>query len=209
MDDAKRSGRCLGDGQYRVDLYVNGALAGRSKPVTREQGPGSDGAAASRWARDIGLLACVPTSWDPVPEQDTTAGLVDAFTTADGTSGLVVGRVQFGGTVSGTERAKAVLDWLRGTGFGVVPPGLTDVTDENQESAFFLGGANETTETWQSDEAEYRAQASVTSEGTVLVAILFGPDGFLAADDARANGSIGLSLIRMDDIWGLRQPAPR
>ena len=204
-DVAARTGSCLRDGQYRVDLYVNGSLAARSEPTTRVDSDSPEDGATAWWPRDIGLLACVLPSWERVDQSQREPGRVDAVTSPDGSSGLVFARVHFGGAEA-LDRPSAVLEWIRKDGISVVPRDLI-LDPEGDLDAFFLGRSSDRTEIWRSTDQEYRAQAGVTLEGTVLIAILFGPTGFLETDGQRP-GPIGLSYVQMDAWQGLYRPEP-
>ena len=195
---------CLPAREYRVDLYVNGVLAGRSEPKMRR--PSDAGAATTTWwPRDIGLLGCIPPDWKRVTNPASQAGLFDAVESPDRKRGLLFARIHYAGATEGPDRAIAVLDWIRQTGLGIVPAGLESDADFSHPDAFFLGPVDDRTQLWRSSTTEYRAQAETTLEGTVLVAILFGPRGFLESDDARVD-SIGRSYVEMDELWGLRLP---
>ena len=203
---------CLPDGQYRVDLYVNGALAGRSDAA--EHVGGAAGARKTWWARDIGILSCVPRDWVQAAVADDGAGIFDAAVSRNHASGLVVGRIQFAGVPDAAARSSAVLAWIRSSGLGPIPGGLGPLPaalDPGGVAApparFEIGLDGEQAETWHNDTTEFRAHAAVTPEGTVLVAVLFGPKGFLASNEAGPN-PIGDAYLAMGDLWGLGEHVP-
>ena len=190
------------DGDYRLDLFVNGVLAARSERM--EVLAAASGASGTEgwWARDLGLFACIPTTWEPVADVDRVQGRVDAMT--DGSSGLVFARIHYGGALTGSDRAAAVLESIRTTGLSVVPASL--VPDPDAPSHFFLGDGEQCHGCLAVGRTPSTGlQAAVTSSGTVLVGILFGPTGYLEKDDA-APASVGFSYIQMDEFWGLRRP---
>ncbi len=169
---AKAFWQCVPADQYRVEIYVNGRLAGTSKPISTEATRVAD-------ARDLGILSCVPSDWKQIPRAEAKPGFVDAWMTESRDRGLVLARIHYPvGTDPGAQ-AVAALDWLCAPGVS----GLceADVAADRTDVSFLdlnakaLGYGIE-------GKTEYLALSGVATGGTVLAAVLFGPADFMSSD---------------------------
>lgn len=170
---AKAFSDCLPTNEYRVEIYDDGRLAGRSDSISTEAAHVAD-------ARDLGILTCVPADWDHVASADAEPGFVDGWTTRKGDQGLVLARIHFP-LGSAEESAVAALHWLCKPGIS----GLCDAPlDVAPEDVYFLGFDQTAFGSTTVGDRQYLGLSGVASDGTVLAAILFGPKAFMTDDRA-------------------------
>jgi hypothetical protein len=171
-DYASAFERCLPKGEYRVEVYVNGLHVGTSPSITSEEAKEAD-------AEHIGILACTPADWDRVGTDDSQAGYVDAWTSKNHDRGLVLARIHYARDADAPKQAAAALNWLSESGVSVLPADnaaaeVSDVQffglDSTALGYFIVGGTH------------YWGVSGVTDEGTVLAAVLYGPEDFVSGD---------------------------
>ena len=83
------SSQCLGDGDYRVEVYVNGKLMARSAVVSIWKG--WDSITAYR-VPDMGLSFCGGVGWRSM--STAVPGMLRAFRSPDGNSGYLLARIE-------------------------------------------------------------------------------------------------------------------
>ncbi len=193
--------RCLGDGDYRVEVYVNGALA-----ASREQRFTTVGALTPALFHDTGTLMCVPaggaTTWQRLPAPKAVRGLVGGYASSDGTEGAAIFR--FDQPVAGSGSSDTSLAHYRQLALdiwrtrlypsvGALQPGQTDLqVDEfmwlhrptESRSILYSGGI-----AW--------VGSGTDADGSVVVGLVFGPVDYV--QNGVAQGSeVWNSMTRMD-----------
>ncbi len=83
------SSQCLGDGDYRVEVYINGTLMARSAVLSVWKG--WDGITAYR-VPDMGLSFCGGVGWKSM--SNAVPGMLRAFRSPDGNSGYLLARIE-------------------------------------------------------------------------------------------------------------------
>jgi len=157
--------RCLVDGSYRVELYVNGHLAA-TKEIPATFGP-------QRTVTDPGLNAtfCVPGGWQQNPV--STPGVTQAWTLPDGSEGVVLIRAQI---PPGLRKVPltSILDLaVKGFASELIP----SLGEPGQPSAFFFMGLTRPTELrYPYDNGALLGGIGLDpAEGAVVVGIAYGP----------------------------------
>jgi tetratricopeptide (TPR) repeat protein len=159
--------RCLPSGTYKVEVYVNGHLAGQQTT------PADFGAV--RTVTDQGLNAgfCVPSNW--VQNAKSTAGVTQAWTSQDASEGIAVIRATLPGTAT-TVNVPKVLDIAVRKFAGAFLPPLTGPSPPDH--FFFMGLSQQLELTYRYQGGFIRAGAGFDpGEGAVVVGIAFGPTG--------------------------------
>ena len=160
--------RCLPDGTYRVELFVNGRAIGTAEATA------DAGAYAAFAARDIGAAFCRPADWlsDPGSELGLTAG----FVSPDGTKGAAVAHVQVPQLpVSDDELMATVMDAAVA---GLAEQlGSTPVYNETEgTTSLYFMGLETSRWRWYDYEGGYvRIGAGLDSQGGLYLGVLYGP----------------------------------
>jgi tetratricopeptide (TPR) repeat protein len=173
--------RCLQSGRFKVELYVNGQLAGA--------GPSDDGTVTlpeldHREFPDLSLRLCYPKDWRPTGR--ALAGLVQGFESADGARAVHMFRLRY---PWGKSRARA--DVERYVGWALEHLGLRDAKRrEVADGAPFLdtGFTLIHTRLASYDHAGGRARVGlgVSGLGSVVIGVVHGPGAFADDDLARS-----------------------
>jgi Tfp pilus assembly protein PilF len=157
--------RCLPTGSYRVEVYVNGHLAGTGTA------DGSFGDLQTVTDPVLNAGFCVPADW--TPSSSATPGVTQAWASKDESQGLVVIRADLGdaGAKASTE---AILD---GAVRGFARKALTGLGKPGPAQHFFFMGLDDHVElAYPYRGGIVEAGAGVDpGEGAVIVALAFGP----------------------------------
>lgn len=166
--------RCVPDGTYEVELFVNGrpAMARVSLAVDNPE-------LVTVSRRDMGLLFCRPADWVPGEQVE---GSRATFASPDGTMGLTVARVFRPNASEDGQPAQSiqVMNELMAD-----RPGTPPVASGEPFAEYFMGLRDEYVQWYQTDAGWIRARAGTDNVGTVFMAAIEGPgdwfDGTLAS----------------------------
>ncbi|MET0773522.1 MAG: hypothetical protein ABWZ82_10590 [Candidatus Limnocylindrales bacterium] len=167
--------RCVPDGTYEVELFINGRPA--TPPATAVIDH-PELVTVSR--RDMGLLFCRPADWVAGEQVD---GSRATFTSPDGTTGITVARVFRPNAVEDGQPPQSiqvmnelVAEW----------PGSPPVASGEPIPEYFLGLVDAHVQWFRTDTGWIKVRTGTDTLGTVFVAAIHGPDGFV--DDQLASG---------------------
>ena len=161
--------RCLPPGRYKAEIYVNGRLAGTGDYEAQF------GAHEAAMARDITLGFCRPTNWERVPEPHP--GLLDGYRSADGQYGALGVRYALPRSwgQQGDATTAHILDSAVQSFSDLLPGTPTYLEEDGTTTGFFLGLEQTAWRWYDTGSGWLRAAAGLTSDGAVIVAIVFGP----------------------------------
>ena len=170
--------RCVPDGTYQVELFINGRPA--TAPVSADIDQ-PELVTVSR--RDMGLLFCRPADWVlgvPVDGQRAT------FTSPDGTMGLTVARVFRPNVVDEGQPAQSiqVMNELVAEHRGTPP-----VPSGEPVAEYFMGLPEAYVQWFETDTGWMKVRTGSDSMGTVFVAAIHGPTDWM--DGPLADGVLG------------------
>jgi len=177
--------RCLPTGTYKVEVYVNGHLAGTGRT------PADFG--SERTVTDTGLNGgfCVPSDW--VQNAKSTPGVTQAWTSADAKEGIAVIRATLPGKAT-TINVPKVLDVAVRNFAGAFLPPLTG--PRPPDHFFFMGLSQQLELTYAYKGGFIQAGAGFDpGEGAVVVGIAFGP-----TSDAVAVTRVFQSLSSLQQV---------
>lgn len=161
--------RCLTDGDYRAELYVNGDL------VDSFEASKEFGGLRSVVFPDLGVAACLPAGWEPQPGQ---AGYRGGYTSADSRQGMYVSAMQQPKELTAAETAELLhttIEHYAAESDRPLLPGPVELTEEADSG--WLMDLNGAVERWYTYEGgTLNASAAWTPEGVLMVAFIFGPD---------------------------------
>jgi hypothetical protein len=169
--------RCVPDGTYQVELFVNGRPA--SPPVTTVVDH-PDLVTVSR--RDMGLLFCRPADWVAGEQVDGTGA---TFTSPDGTMGLTVARVFRPNAVEEGDPAQSiqVMEELIAD-----RPGAPAVASGEPIPEYFMGLLDAHVQWYRTDSEGTKVRTGSDSLGTVFVAAIRGPGDWV-------NGPLAAGIL--------------
>jgi hypothetical protein len=169
--------RCVPDGSYQVDLYINGRLAAEASADIDQE----ELVTVSR--RDMGILFCRPADW--VVEQRVD-GSKASFRSADGSMGLSVVRVFRPAATDEGQRSESlqVMDELM-AGW----PGDPQATPGDPVSDYFMGLRDASVQWYDTPDTRIKVVTGVDSLGTVFAAAIHGPSAWV--DGTLANAILG------------------
>lgn len=161
---------CLSTGTYRVEIYLNGRLAGTAE--VDDELPELTGYVP----RDLNAGLCRPTDW--VRSDLSIPGWYDGFVGPDGDRGVYVFRYT-------PPRGDTGFDALDTTVriFGHLFPGEGAPVfdpDEGTDTDFFLGLEDPRKRWYDFPGGFVRAGAGKAADGAVFVALVFGPEDFMS-----------------------------
>jgi len=170
--------RCVPDGSYQVELYINGRLAAAPAVAMVDQ---PELVAVSR--RDMGLLFCRPAEWVAGEQED---GAKASFTSPDGSQGLTVIRAFRPGAVE--EGAPAQTLQVMGelvAGW----PGAPQPISSDPVPDYFMGLSDAYVQWYDTGSTRVKVLAGVDTLGTVFAAAIHGPADWV--DGTIPNGILG------------------
>jgi len=175
---------CLPPGSYRVELFVNGRLAAEG------QGNADFGDFDAFVARDLTMAFCRPSDW--IRRQDRLPGLIDGYQSADGSEGAYVVRYSLPGSLRSIDDVAPQMEDLTVTAFSDWFPGQP-VYDEasGTTDSYFMGLDRRAWRWYDYSGGSVRVGAGVTSDGAVLVGMVYGPtDWFNGPEPYRIVNSL-------------------
>lgn len=180
---------CLVNGEYRLDLYLNGHL------FTAPTLTVGDADWQVHQARDVGFVMCRPASWQAAAEQP---GVSNGTRSPDGTRGVIVFRVHQPLAADGRPASLAALQRVVRQHAATLPQGFDlsteQVLDPAQQPTLFGGFASAwLTYEYGAGSAKCAASNSAfAGVGPVLVTCIYGDLSWINSAEA---GSILTSLI--------------
>lgn len=174
--------RCLDDGTYRVELYVNGHLAGTG---TSEHAFGD---LEPTTVDDVNVAFCGPAAWKPYESE--VEGLIEGAVAEDGSEGAYLFRLQTPERQydDPVRESREWLDAMIDSFDSIFPaPPRPDVDAEVQ---FFLGLEGAAVEWYAYDGGSVIAGAGLSSDGAVIIGAVFGPDERFDEDLLRVFDSL-------------------
>jgi tetratricopeptide (TPR) repeat protein len=160
--------RCFPQGEYRVELYVNGRLAGTARQET------TFGDLRAAVDRDIGVGLCHPPVWTPA--LGNLPGLLAGWVAEDGSAGAHILHLspprQFD-DLEPAERSEVFLDTFIDA-FGSLFP-ATPALDFTAESTFFMGLDGALNREYVYEGGRVLAGAGVDDQGAVTIGLVFAP----------------------------------
>ncbi|MBX3029424.1 MAG: hypothetical protein KF809_04650 [Chloroflexi bacterium] len=170
--------RCVPDGTYQVEVYLNGRLATEPAVAVIDL---PELATVSR--RDMQLLLCHPEDWLDDGQED---GSRASFRSPDGSMGMTVMRMfrprsltDDGAGQSRQVMAELMADW----------PGAPQAMFDDPVSDYFMGLDEAYTQWYDTADTRLKVTAGIDALGTVFVAVLDGPADWV--DGELANGILG------------------
>jgi hypothetical protein len=160
--------RCLPEGTYRVELFVDGRLAGMSEATT------TSGSFEAFAARDLGAALCRPADWTPDPAREL--GMAAGYVGPAGDRGVGIVHLQAPNLpIDENEILVGVMD----AAIGGLEPSLTSAATYDEASGtgegYFMG-LSETRWRWYDYEGGYvRIGAGLDPAGGIYVGIVYGP----------------------------------
>jgi len=164
--------RCLGTGDYRVELYVNGRLAGNAETSV------SYGSLQAFVDRALNLDACHPADWQF--SKYTLPGFRQGFVSADGSRGLYLIRYNLSLLPARlrnrpTERiTEGLLESTVHTSQFLLPRKLTGETRPEHQASMGLPGSTQRT-FFAGPTVAFGQCAIDTGDNAAFVTIVFGP----------------------------------
>jgi hypothetical protein len=162
---------CLPPGRYRVELFVNGRLAGSATAT------GSWPALQAVRFNEVDAAVCTPKGWQPFPRFGAGA---DGYNSPDQSSGafvLSIPKAAAGALASNTPGLINVMEQtVKGFsgGAGSILPGIRSA-GKAQSTAFFMSSDNGQEEDWTYQHGVVLAGVGTAANGEVYVGITWGP----------------------------------
>jgi tetratricopeptide (TPR) repeat protein len=176
---------CLPSGTYRVELYSGGRLVGQAE---KRVAFGDFDALA---VRDVGVVLCRPRGWEAAPEREL--GLIAGARSPDGTEGVYVVHLQQPRLEEdpGETSVRAIEETLA-TYAGVLPGRAAYVQPSGTDDGYFLGLDGGRWRWYPYDGGLVRIGAGLGTDGSVTLALVFGPDVWFDGEDwGRILDSVG------------------
>jgi tetratricopeptide (TPR) repeat protein len=172
------AGQCLQPGSYRAEVYVDGHLSASAQTTA------SLPTLVASSMPDVGTSMCHPPDWKADTGDSVLQGFSNGLVNSDHSAGAYVLRFQNPGVAAGTNaltEARSFRDQLFGLS-GFLPTGASPQLQQETSNAFFLGlvGANEAYYTY--DGGFVRIGSGVTTDGAVIVGLVFGPSAQWSGD---------------------------
>jgi len=160
--------RCLPDGTYRVELFVDGRPVGTAEATT------SSGSFEAFAARDLGAALCRPADWTPDPGREL--GTAAGYLAPDGDKGVGIVHLQVP-TLPG-DQGELVVKMIDAAIGGLEPTlGSTPTYDEASGTGenYFMG-LSDTRWRWYDYEGGYvRIGAGLDPDGGIYIGYVYGP----------------------------------
>lgn len=170
--------RCVPDGSYQVELYINGRLAAQPARSDVDQ---PELATVSR--RDMGLLFCRPEDWVTVGYED---GRRAAFRSPDGSTGLTVVRV-FRPDAAGPGEPVQSLQVM--SELMAAWPGAPQPIEGDPRPDYLMGLDDAYVQWYDTDASRVKVVAGTDDLGTVFAVAVQGTADWV--DGPLANGILG------------------
>jgi tetratricopeptide (TPR) repeat protein len=165
---------CLPAGDYRIQLFVNGQLAGQATTTA-----GWQGLHAVRFS-DVDAAMCVPGNYQVVP--DTSAG-EDAYFAPNGSGGALILAIPKAAAPalasSQSDLSTLMDDVVHGFASGGLLTGLT-AASKPSSTPFFMSSSDGQSQQWSYDHGQVISGVGVTG-GQIYVGLAFGPNNSLLA----------------------------
>ena len=172
------NGRCLTDGQYRVELYVNGHL------LAQKESQAQLGALKAGVLSHLGLSVCYPGDWNQV---DYARGFSEGFVSGDKSRGVYVFRYQDLNAAARAQDPTTLSGSLRSATLAAYAnrfPGHLTFDGMDSDPYFLdLNGQNVASYTYPG--GELVVGAGVTDGHEVLIGLVFAPS--MDWDSGRAD----------------------
>lgn len=166
---------CVRAGRYRVELYLNGSLAGSAVV----EAPPEQSTYVPLLARDVGAAMCALQGWTTTG----TDGVSRGIRSADSTKSVTIYRVQQAVAADVDPRAAAI-DRLLAAGGGGLPVGAQEVAPAGAAHPAVFGGKPALWRTYAGGGASTSYAAVQLAAGTVLVARASGPTWWTTGSEA-------------------------
>jgi tetratricopeptide (TPR) repeat protein len=178
---------CLPQGQYRVELYVNGRLAGSA--TAKSDWPALH---AVRFSAVDGAV-CVPDGWSSLPLNSAGAG---GYATKRQDAGAVIFSIPKAAVASIANDQSSLATVMQAavqafSGGGGPLPGLQQV-DKPQSTQFFMSSANGQLEHWTYQHGDVLTGVGTSSNGEVYIGVAWGPS---RSDTATFDEFLSLSPL--------------
>jgi len=167
---------CLPAGQYKVDLYVNGQLAGSATT------PGNWPTLQAARFRQVDAAICAPPNWQPLSVSSTPGA--DGYFTANASAGVVVFTIP-GAALGSAQANPAALAFLMRkvvAGFASsVLPGLVP-KGPDQATSFFMNFSDGRFQDWTFNGGKLISGVGMSPSGEIYVGLSYGPASVDVAD---------------------------
>lgn len=166
--DAVYPPACLKPAAHRVELYINGRLAGQGE-ATAEFADYS-----AFVARELTFAFCRPADWQR--RDDRLPGLIDGYQSPDGKRGAYVARWGLPGSLLSADDIVARWADLTTDSFSEwfpSPPSFSE--DLGTSEAYFVGLADAAWRWYDYGSGYVRLAAGLTDDGAVLIGMVYGP----------------------------------
>lgn len=170
--------RCVPDGSYQVELFINGRLAAEPAVAAVDQ---PELVAVNR--RDMGLLFCRPAEWVAGEPEDGTRA---SFMSPDGTRGLTVVRAFRPGAVEEGAPAQSLQVMAE---LMAAWPGAPQAIPGDPIADYFMGLDQSHVQWYDTSDTRVKVLAGVDTLGTVFAAAIHGPADWV--DGPIPNGILG------------------
>ncbi len=160
--------RCLPDGTYRVELFVDGRPVGTAEATT------SSGSFEAFAARDLGAALCRPADWTPDPGREL--GLAAGYVGPAGDRG--VGLVHLQAPTLPIDQGEMIVGLMDAAIDGLEPslPSAATYDEASGTGDGYFMGLSETRWRWYDYEGGYiRIGAGLDPDGGIYVGIVYGP----------------------------------
>ena len=158
---------CLPPGQYRVELYVNGRLAGAGTATG-----GWSSLHAVRFS-DVDGAICVPQGYKPFPNAQPGS---NGYFGAGGSGGAFILSIPkaAAGAIANNSRALAIVMQDAVKGFSSFLPGLRSAGSP-QSTPFFMSSQNGQYQQWIYAHGQVLTGVGTSSNGQIYIGIAWGP----------------------------------
>ncbi|MEP7105642.1 MAG: hypothetical protein ABI838_07330 [Chloroflexota bacterium] len=164
--------RCIEDGDYRVELYVNGHLAGSAQAAAQIN---SYSALQAGYFRDLAIAFCRPNDWKP--SAGAILGYRAGSTNADGSQSLYLFRYRHPGQTIGQEQMVAE-DLVRSVDRSPDLYPASPTFRSRDQIPYFMGLSALTRSVYTYPGGYILATAGYSADGSVIVAVVSGSTAY-------------------------------
>jgi tetratricopeptide (TPR) repeat protein len=168
--------RCLPDGTYRVELFVDG------RPIGRTEATASSGLFEAFAARDLGAAFCRPAGWtrDPQDELGTSAG----FIAPEGDRGAGVIHLQAPRLpIDDADLLASLMDAAVDGMEPILGSAATYDEAEGTTDGYFMGLSSTRWRWYDYDGGFVRIGAGLDPDGGVYIGLAYGPTSWFDGDE--------------------------